>query len=144
MNTGIQVGNIVRSVIEDDKNNILIGTTYNGIIKLEYDEMTRTYRKVNPGKMNVTPKNRNCLLIDHNNHIWIGTELKGLYLYKPETDILEHFEPDDFDNTTINGNTVYSLCEDNTGVLWIGTFSYGLNKIRFLPQTILTLQENTR
>jgi signal transduction histidine kinase/ligand-binding sensor domain-containing protein len=129
--TGIGLGNFVRSVIEDDKANILIGTNYDGIIKLEYDEMIRTYRKVDPGKMNVTPKNRNYLLRDHNNHIWIGTELEGLYLYKPETDMLEHFEPDELDNSTINDNTIYSLFEDNSGVLWIGTFSYGLNKIDF-------------
>jgi signal transduction histidine kinase/ligand-binding sensor domain-containing protein len=129
--TDIHLGNFIRSVIEDDKANILIGTTYDGIVKLEYDEMTRTYRKVDPGKMNVTPKNRIYLLLDHNNHIWIGTELEGLYVYKPETDTLEHFEPDELDNSTINDNTIFSLYEDNTGVLWIGTFSYGLNKIDF-------------
>jgi signal transduction histidine kinase/ligand-binding sensor domain-containing protein len=129
--TDIQLGNFIRSVIEDDQGNILIGTNYDGVIKLEYDEMTRTYRKVDPGKMNVTPNSRNYLLLDHNNHIWIGTELKGLYLYKPETDMLEHFEPDKLDNSTINDNTIFSLYEDNSGVLWIGTFSYGLNKIDF-------------
>ncbi|MBN1143367.1 MAG: hypothetical protein JXA72_03050 [Bacteroidales bacterium] len=130
--SGISLGgNYIRSVIEDDKAGIFIGTTYDGIIKLEYDEVAGTYRKVDPGKINVTPENRNYLLRDHNNHIWIGTELKGLYRYKPETDILEHFEPDELDNSTINDNTVFSLYEDNTGVLWIGTFSYGVEKIDF-------------
>ncbi len=141
VNTGIRVGNIVRSVIEDDRKNILVGTTYDGIIKLQYDETDRTYRKVSARKMNVTPESRNCLLIDHDNHIWIGTELEGLYLYKPETDMLEHFMPDDFDNTTINGNTIYSLCEDNSGVLWIGTFSYGLNKLDFYRKQFLHIRK---
>jgi signal transduction histidine kinase/ligand-binding sensor domain-containing protein len=131
VNTGIWIGNFVRSVIEDDNADILIGTTYDGIIKLEYDERTKTFRKGDPGKLNVTPGNRNYLLRDHNNHIWIGTELKGLYQYIPETDMLLHYEPDELDYSTINDNTVFSLYEDNTGVLWIGTFSYGLNKIDF-------------
>lgn len=131
-NSGIRLGgNYIRSVIEDDQAGLYIGTTYDGIIKLAYNEVTGKYLKVDPGKINVTPENRNCLLRDHNNHIWIGTEIQGLYRYKPETDTLEHFEPDELDNNTISDNTVFSLFEDNTGVLWIGTFSYGLNKVDF-------------
>lgn len=137
INSGIPVGNIVRSVIEDEKNNILIGTSKNGIVKLQYDEIKKNYRKVNPGKINVTPSTRNCLFTDHNKHIWIGTEVEGLYRYKPETDALEHFESNKFDNTTINGNTIYSICEDKSGVLWFGTFSYGINKVDFYRKQIL-------
>jgi signal transduction histidine kinase/ligand-binding sensor domain-containing protein/CheY-like chemotaxis protein len=137
ISTGIQLENPVCSVVEDKNGNLLTGTDYNGIMKLKYDKITKTYQRVAPGKINVTPNNRNYLLIDHNSNIWIGTELEGLYLYKPETEILEHFIPDDLDKTTINDRTISSLCEDKTGVLWVGTFSQGLNKIDFYRKQFL-------
>lgn len=137
VSSGIPVGNIVRNVVEDEKNSILVGTSTNGIVKLLYDEVTKKYRKVNAGKINVTPANRNCLFIDHHKHIWIGTEVEGLYRYKPENDVLEHFESNEFDHTTMNGNTIYSIYEDKSGVMWFGTFSYGINKIDFYRKQIL-------
>ena len=127
----------VTSVVENSRGNLLLSTYEDGIIKLEYNKMTGTYRRVNPGKINITPNNGSLLLLDYNGNLWIGTELDGLYRYLPESDRLEHFMPDDLDNRTISDQTVLSLCEDNTGVLWIGTFSQGLNKYNFYRKQFL-------
>ena len=44
---------------------------------------------------------------------------------------------DDLDDRTLSDNTIYSMCEDNTGVLWIGTFSKGLCKYDFYHKKFL-------
>jgi signal transduction histidine kinase/ligand-binding sensor domain-containing protein/CheY-like chemotaxis protein len=126
----------VGSVIEDEQGNLLIGTVLNGVMKLEFDKTAGTYRRVDPGKINVTPNRRSRLFPDHNKHVWIGTE-EGLYRYIPETDVLECYMPDDLDDRTISDQTIHSLYEDNTGVLWIGTFSHGLNKYDFYRKQFL-------
>jgi ligand-binding sensor domain-containing protein len=41
------------------------------------------------------------------------------------------------DDRTIRDRTIYSIYEDNTGVLWIGTFSQGLNKYDFYRKPFL-------
>ena len=136
-NTGVKLENTpVTSVIKDRRNDLLIGTVLNGVLKLEYDNPTRTYRRVDPGKINVAPGKRTCLLMDHNKDLWIGAE-GGLFRYTLITDRIEHFQPEDLHNATISDNTIYSLYEDHTGVLWIGTFSNGLNKYDFYRKQFL-------
>ncbi len=136
-NTGVQLENtIVTSIIKDSEGNLLIGTVLQGVLKLEYNKANKSYRRVDPGIINVAPGKRTRLLMDHNKHLWIGTE-GGLFRYTPETDNIEHFQPDDRHNTAISDNTIYSLYEDNTGVLWIGTFSKGLNKHDFYRKPFL-------
>ncbi|MBN1789979.1 MAG: response regulator [Bacteroidales bacterium] len=136
-NTGIRLENtLVTSVVKDMHGDLLLGTVLHGVLKLEYDEATRSYKRVDPGKINVAPGKRSRLFMDHNKHIWIGTE-GGLFRYQPETDMLEHFLPDDLDDKSISDNTIYSLYEDNTGVIWIGTFSKGVDKYDFYRKQFL-------
>ncbi|MFO7369847.1 MAG: two-component regulator propeller domain-containing protein [Bacteroidales bacterium] len=118
----------IKSIVEDEYGNLYIGTTGNGIIKLSYNRKTSSYRRSNPGKINVTPKNKNCLLIDKDRCLWIGTEADGLYRYNPENDSLDHYKKDELDLSSISDNTIGSLFVDHSGVLWIGTYSQGLCK----------------
>lgn len=71
----------IQSVSADKFGNLWLGTGANGIIKLHYNEKTKSYEKVGLNKINVTPINRNFLLIDDKDRIWIGTESKGLFQY---------------------------------------------------------------
>ncbi|MFO7368957.1 MAG: two-component regulator propeller domain-containing protein [Bacteroidales bacterium] len=136
-NTSVRLDNDdVTSVIKDDKGDILIGTVMKGIHKLAYDPVNRTYQKVDPGKINVSPTKRNYLFLDHNRHLWIGT-VEGLYRYLPDNDKLEHYQHDVLDDKSISDNTIYSIYEDIAGVLWIGTFSKGLDKFDYYRKEFL-------
>ncbi len=135
--TGVRLANsVVTSVIKDDKGNLLIGTVLHGVLKLEYDPSANSYRRVDAGKINVAPGKRCRLFLDHNNDLWIGTE-GGLYRYTFKTAKTEHFQPDVLQNGTISDNTIYSIYEDRTGVLWVGTFSKGLDKYDFYHKPFL-------
>lgn len=62
--------------------------------------------------------------------IFIGTCEDGLYLKASHTDPGQHFTHDPTDSTSISGNDVYSIYEDNRGDIWFGTEN-GLDK--FIP-----------
>lgn len=66
------------------------------------------------------------LLLDQKKTLWIGTE-EGLYQLSDgrRTPIL-HRHDEDIDRS-LSGDRVTSLIEDRSGILWIGTFSAGVN-----------------
>lgn len=122
---------------EDKSGNLWLGTSKNGIKKLVYNKQTQNYEYSKVDKINVTPNNRNCVFIDDQDRIWIGTDNKGLFLYDTKEDRLLNFLNDKTDLTSISDNTIYSLLVDRSGVLWIGTFSQGLCKLNLYQKEFL-------
>ncbi|MGQ7868415.1 two-component regulator propeller domain-containing protein [Sunxiuqinia sp. sy24] len=61
-------------------------------------------------------------------NIWIATN-DGLYRYDAQSRCVDVFKNDDHDIESINDNVAYSLLEDRSGIIWIGTFTGGLNKM---------------
>ena len=64
------------------------------------------------------------LYIDSSQNIWACTT-SGLYIIKPGTDSLEHcpFQPP---TNLLSEASIYSICEDMNGVIWVGTMGQGL------------------
>ncbi len=116
------------TVAEDKKGNIYVSSITSGVTKLEWDISSRSYLLGDNSKMNPAPQNRNCLVVDNQGYVWIGTENKGLFRYNPETDQMINFSPDKLDSRSISDINIYSLFVDHSGVLWIGTYSQGLCK----------------
>lgn len=128
-NSGIALtGSDVISLAEYQSGNLVIGTSEQGIEVLEYNRSKSSYSKLSNPKINVTPNNRNVVLLDDNEQLWIGTESKGLYKYDKAKDLLINYMPDEFDDKSLSDNTIFALCIDHSGILWIGTFSQGLCK----------------
>jgi len=79
------------------------------------------------------PKNNNsladdwaeCLYIDSNDIIWIGT-YAGLDRFDPATNRFTHFSHSATDPSSISSDTIQCIVEDYSGNLWIGT-GFGLN-----------------
>jgi len=70
------------------------------------------------------------LFVDRKNNLWVGTD-KGLNKYvKEENRFIRYFFGDD---NEINANTFFSIAEDHTGKIWLGTSGNGL--IKFNPET---------
>jgi len=125
------------SICGDQDGNLWLGTTENGVIKLVYEEKTESYKRAATGKINVTPNNRNHVLTDNKNQIWITTESKGLFQYNKKEDRLINFTNNEIDLNSISDNTTYSLFIDRSGILWIGTFSQGLCKYNLYRKQFL-------
>ncbi len=121
-------GSDVITIAEDKKGNIYVTSITSGLTKVEWDNSSRAYVLGDNSRMNPAPNNRNCIAVDDQGFIWIGTENKGLFRYNPETDHMINFIPDNLDFRSISDINIYSLFVDHSGVLWIGTYSQGLCK----------------
>ena len=75
-----------------------------------------------------------CITETSDGTIWMGSRNDGLYQLKPresspdgnDFDIV-HFLHDESDISSLSNNSIYSICEDTGGHVWIGTFGGGLN-----------------
>ena len=68
------------------------------------------------------------ILLTRNGDIWIGT-MSGLYKYNTTGNGFEIFKNIPTDNESLNNDVIYSLLEDRAGLIWVGTYLGGINKI---------------
>ena len=59
--------------------------------------------------------------------LWFATSA-GLYRFDPETGVYTRFQHDATDPGSLSGDLINPLLWDRTGVLWLGTNGYGLDR----------------
>ena len=113
----------VKSLLEDSKGNIWIGTWNEGLYRYDPEEGKYfAYPKMNERK------SAHVVFEDSHHQIWVGTWEGGLFLLKNPYD-MERVSWDVFRNepaveSSLADNTIYALSEDrNTNSLWVGTRS---------------------
>ncbi len=79
--------------------------------------------------------------IDHNDNIWMGTELNGLFQFEKKTETFKRFLHDPDDEFSINSDEVFALEGDGEKGVWVGT-QQGLNylnltTLKFKPVNFL-------
>ena len=101
-----------------DKGYLWIGTTTNGVYRLNIDkkELEHPIRK----------GNIISFYRDSGGELWIGSWEEGLFHVKTDGKI-ENFKYDAKNPHSLSSNFVRACCEDNLGNIWIGTFN-GLNR----------------
>jgi hypothetical protein len=70
-------------------------------------------------------------LKDSKNNFWIGTSTGLIQCnYKDNKfNIIQKFTTNEPDSLKLSHNNIFSLYEDNSGNIWVGTFGGGLNKL---------------
>jgi len=120
-------GTTIAALEFDFKGNLWIGTSNKGLIK--YHPISRNYiHFLKSSKNNLSPFIIRDILQTHNGKIWVATD-KGLFEYIPKTNRLEMNVNNPDDKESLNSDEIMALGEDQSGTLWIGTFSRGLNKL---------------
>ncbi|NJK94992.1 MAG: hypothetical protein HC905_08845 [Bacteroidales bacterium] len=66
------------------------------------------------------------LMFDRKGNLWIGTEFDGVYIYETQTGKSHSFKSFGDKSGSLNNNSIYSLYQSKSGLIWIGT-SDGLN-----------------
>lgn len=114
----LSAGNLEIFCMHIDKGYLWMGTTTNGVYRLNIDkkELTHPIRKGN-----ITSFYR-----DSEGELWIGSWEEGLFHVKADGKI-ENFKYDAKNPHSLSSNFVRACCEDNLGNIWIGTFN-GLNR----------------
>lgn len=121
-----------------------------GVLWIGTDNGLNLWDPVNEEFMHFTeetddPANRinNVLVLydDSRNNFWAGTK-NGLVRYNRETESLTRYVYDSNDPGSISGNAVFSILEDNQGLLWIGTENNGLNVFDYKTESFYHYKQN--
>lgn len=123
---GENTGNVlpmttIKSLFEDDRGDIWIGTWNSGLYR--YESKTGNYFRY--PRLN-EQDSAHCIFQDSRKNIWIGTWRGGLVwlkdAYQPDRTTWVTFRHDEKKRSGISDDIIYALCEDtNTHSLWIGT-----------------------
>ena len=68
------------------------------------------------------------ILIDQKDNLWIAVYQKSLCYYDQKTGNITCYSNDASDPTSLSGNQIERMYEDNSGNVWFGTMNNGLNK----------------
>ncbi|WP_406968335.1 two-component regulator propeller domain-containing protein [Flavisericum labens] len=122
----------VRSIFQDSKENIWVGTKQNQV--WIFDKHLNPIGAFSPsGHLNKNAVWNNTaysIIEDNNQNIWIGTRGDGLYKLTPTNEPfnykVKHFVHNTKNPFSISSNNIYSVFEGYDGLIWVGTFD-GLN-----------------
>ena len=129
----------VSSILEDDSGNLWVGTGGGGLNL--YDPKHKVFIKFKNDPDDPYSLSNNEVLAlyqDRNGNIWIGTydglnKLSSESLIKVKTQQrspkFTHYKHDSNNPGSLSDNRVYSILEDKSGNLWIGTVDGGLNRL---------------
>jgi signal transduction histidine kinase/ligand-binding sensor domain-containing protein/DNA-binding response OmpR family regulator len=114
--------NAVLTSIKDSKGNLWFGTFNGGIT--QYSAKEKRLVKFSP--VGFTSKSIRCFYEDKRYPImYIGSDDKGMYSYNLDTKYLKYFTSK---NSGIpKDELIRSICQDDKGRLWVGSFGEGLN-----------------
>lgn len=140
--------NDVRAIAEDHRGNLWIGTFGGGLNRLTFSAGSQPEIRFARYQANSqTPGSLSSnfvlsILKDSHKTMWVGTDGNGLNkLNFPDSENSEPgftcFQNDRTDNQSLSSNRIYALFEDRSGVLWIGTYGAGINKVNLKQKKFL-------
>lgn len=117
---------VIRALVEDKEGNIWVGTSEEGISKLNSQtlQVESVYKK---GQHSIKSNSVFALAINDKNELWIGTE-EGLDILTVSTGKVSRIEASQNSNYNLVGNSIRSIYIDNRGIYWVGTYHGGVNK----------------
>ncbi len=122
--------NVVRTLCEDRKGNLWVGTDGGGLHRFNREEKDFTrfpyHNTADPQPPNGVDYIQSIRQDDHG-FLWIGTFGGGLLRFDPEKETWTRFSHLPGAPGTISHNHIYCLCMDRFGKFWIGTNGGGLN-----------------
>ncbi|MFC2084887.1 two-component regulator propeller domain-containing protein [Bacteroidota bacterium] len=130
----------ITSMIINNNGSLWLGTRNQGLIYFSIDDTGKasykSYNLSNDPKPDIKSGDNFVLNLYKNRkgRLWIGTIAGGLKLFDPVSGEITHFKHDPDNPASLSNNTVSSICEDDSGNIWVGTGHFitrsgnGLNK----------------
>lgn len=116
----------VTAICERTRGKVWFGTL-DGLY--EYDAALHRYSAISEITSQLFhDKGVRSIIRDSDGNFWIAT-FAGLYKRDVQTNSFRVFTNEPGDIRTLSNNRVYSLCLDKSGVLWIGTFGKGIDRV---------------
>lgn len=120
----------ITALFEDSRHLLWIGTDGGGLDMLDTlfpDGRFSHFTNILHNGNNLPGNTVYSLGEDERNNLWIGLENGGLAIYNPVTKILQRYQHDDVDRSSLSDNSIHSSYKDNIGNMWVGTFSGGMD-----------------
>ncbi len=127
--------NHIRAISEDKFGNLWVGTYSEGLNIIEKTSL-KVRRLLSDLSINGTlsANQVQSILIDDDEY-WIGTFGNGLNYFKSsdnpfyEKINFQYYTNDPTNPGSLSDNRVYKVFQDSKGIIWVGTFGGGLNKL---------------
>ncbi|UCH96094.1 MAG: response regulator [Candidatus Aminicenantes bacterium] len=131
----------VRSIYEDQKGMLWIGTIGSGLTKYDPKHSTSFIYRHQPANPDSLAHNSVYTIYQTSENgkeiLWLGTNGRGLDRFDPQKETFKHYTHDSLNPDSIGGNCVLCIQEGLPGSegtpLWIGTYGGGLT--RFDPKS---------
>jgi len=116
--------NMVYDIVKDTSGFVWIGSS-NGLFRYDGMDFKTFYHDEN--NENTPAGNQiECVLIDSENYLWVGTRENGVSRYDIEKSIFTNYSHEKDNPNSLTNREVLCLMEDSKGRIWIGTEN-GLN-----------------
>lgn len=109
----------VSAILVDSKNQLWVGTENEGVLVFDIYS-GNLVKEFHPDERPFYSK-INAFHQDKSGLVWILTKTEGLAVYNPSSEKLTFFQQDIYQDNGLSGNNCYSILEDKTGLLWVGT-----------------------
>ncbi len=119
---------MIRSIIQEDYEHLLIATDQGGINR--YDVNRKTFEYITTNKTIEGGLNSNGIMSlykDSEGVLWIGTSRGGVNYYNPKKYKFKRFQHNPANPNSLSHNVVGCLYEDHNGLIWIGTDGDGVD-----------------
>ena len=142
--------NNIFSILEDKAGRLWIGTQAG--LDLFTNSQYRPqkgifehYQNDNKDESSISNGKILSLFEDDKHNLWIGTENGGLDRidlanFQNRVNTFIHFKNDPSLGTSLSNNSIYSLCQDEQGNIWIGTYGDGINRINLQEDKFIHLK----
>ena len=118
----------IHSLLTDSNNNLWIGTTHQGLVKLAVDGEVEHYTHQRYQANSISGNTVVSLYEDNLGHIWIGTGSSGLNRLEPNT---KQFNRYSVDSHGLSSNVINDIYQAKDGAIWIATSQF-INKFDLL------------
>lgn len=119
----------VNSLYADNEGNVWIGTEKGGINKYNIYQKKFEFFESELGNFNSLSHNTINSILEDEQNIWIGTAGGGLNKYNKNNCLFTHYYYDAHNPNSISSNNISAIYRDRSGILWIGTWGGGLQKL---------------
>ena len=130
--SGLLAGHSPNPLLLLDNGHLVLGHSLQELSVFDPD--TEVYRKLIPANSSLSTDDQIKFLVEDRNTVWIGTKVSGVIQLSKAGQILNHYSTNS--TPAISHNHILCLEQDENGVLWIGTFGGGLNRLDTTKQSI--------
>lgn len=116
--------NFISCLFHDTKGNLWVGTRYGGLNLLHRESMT--FKRFNTSNSGLSNNEVRCVEEDANGNLLIGTA-GGLNVMNPSENNFTVYNRIRQEEGDLNHFSIYSVKVDNSGIVWVGSYSGGIN-----------------